>query len=165
MPENKAEFSKKVMKEVEALFERYPKKVHALLMLLHLAQRENGGWLPEGWDEYLARLCETTVNHVRGVITFYNMFRTVPIGKHHVMVCTCVPCGLCGGDRVLEHLEHRLGLRPGQTSKDGLFSLEEVQCLAACDKAPLIQINEEVYGNVTFDEIDRMLEEARRKSA
>ena len=165
MPEAKPEFSKKAMKEVEALFARYPKKVHALLPLLHLAQRETGGWLPEGWDAYLASLCDTTVNHVRGVITFYNMFRTEPIGRNHVMVCTCVPCGLCGGDRVLEHLEHRLGLRPGQTSKDGLFSLEEVQCLAACDKAPLIQVNEDVYGPVSFDEIDRILEEARRKSA
>jgi len=160
-----AEFSKKVMKEVDALFARYPKKVHALGMLLHLAQRENTGYLPEGWDAYLAKLCETTVNHVRGVITFYNMYRTEPPGRYHVMVCTCVPCGLCGGDKVLEHLEHRLGIRPGQTSKDSLFSLEEVQCLAACDQAPLIQINEEVHHRVSFEQIDRLIEEARRKSA
>jgi NADH-quinone oxidoreductase E subunit len=159
------EFSKKAMKEVDALFSRYPKKVHALGMLLHLAQRENGGYLPEGWDAYLAKLCETTVTHVRGVITFYNMYRTEPPGKYHVMVCTCVPCGLCGGDKVLEHIEHRLNVRPGQTTKDGMFSLEEVQCLAACDQAPLIQINEEVHHRVTFDQIDRIIDEARRKSA
>jgi NADH-quinone oxidoreductase E subunit len=159
------EFNKKAMKEVDALFGRYPKKVHALGMLLHLAQRENAGYLPPGWDAYLARLCETTVNHVRGVITFYNMYRTEPPGKYHLMVCTSVPCGLCGGDKVLEHLEHRLGIHPGQTSKDGLFSLEEAQCLAACDQAPLIQINEEVHNRVSFDQIDRLIDEARRKSA
>ena len=81
------------------------------------------------------------------------------------MVCTSVPCGLCGGDKVLEHLEHRLNLAPGQTSKDGLFSLEEVQCLAACDKAPLIQINAEVHERVTYDQIDALIEEAYRKPA
>ena len=160
-----AEFDKKVLKEVESLFSRYPKKVHALLPVLHLAQRENSGWLPPGWDAYAAELCETTVNHVRGVITFYNMFRTEAPGQFHLVVCTCVPCGFCGGDQVLEHLEHKLGIRPGQTTRDGLFSLEEAQCLAACDQAPLLQVDKQVHNRVTFEEIDRLLDEARRKSA
>ena len=74
-------FSEAVLKEVEALFARYPVKVNALLPLLHMAQRENGGWLQPGWDAYIAELCEATLNHVRGVITFYNMFRTEPPGR------------------------------------------------------------------------------------
>ena len=93
------------------------------------------------------------------------MFRTEPPGKNLLMVCTSVPCGLCGGDKVLEEVEHKLGLRPGQTSVDGLFSLEEVQCLAACDKAPLIQVNADVHGRVTSEEIDRLIAEARKKTA
>lgn len=159
------EFNPKTLKEADALCERYAEKLHALLPLLHLVQRENGGWLPPGWDAYIAEYCGTTLNHVRGVITFYNMFHTEPVGKYHLMVCTCVPCGLCGGDGVLEHLEQRLGLRPGQTSPDGLFSLEEVQCLAACDKAPLVQVNEEVYERVGPDQLDKLIDDARKKSA
>jgi len=156
-------FSKAALKEVNTLFSRYPQKVHALLPVLHIAQRENQGWLPEGWDAYVAELCETTVNHVRGVITFYNMFKTRPVGKYHVLVCTCLPCGLCGGDNLLEYLEEKLEVHPGQTSADGLFSLEEAQCLAACDKAPLMLINEELHENVTFDDVDAWVAQARRK--
>lgn len=161
----KAEFSNTVLKEVDTLFTRYPQKVNALLPVLHIAQRENNGWLPPGWDVYVAELCETTLNHVRGVITFYNMFRTAPIGKHHIMVCTCLPCGLCGGVEILEHLEKRLGVHPGETSEDGLFSLEEVQCLAACDQAPLMVVNEEMQKRITVEEIDGWIDEARAKKA
>lgn len=156
-------FDKKTLAEVDALFQRYPEKVHALLPVLHLVQRENQGWIPPGWDAYVADLCEVTVNHVRGVITFYNMFRQMPPGRHHVMVCTCVPCGLCDGDTLLEHLEHRLGVRPGQTTPDGAFSLEEVQCLAACDKAPLMQVDDELRGPLTLEEADAWLERMRGK--
>lgn len=160
-----AGFSDAVLKEVEALFGRYPQKIHALLPVLHLAQRENAGWLPEGWDAYIAELCGTTVNHVRGVITFYNMFNTHPPGKHHIMVCTCVPCGLCNGDKTLEHLEHALAISPGQTTKDGLFSLEEAQCLAACDKAPLMMVNGDLHEQVTPEKIDKWIAEVRSKGA
>lgn len=156
-------FSDAAMKEISALFGRYPKKVYALLPVLHLAQRENQGWLPEGWDSYVAGLCDTTVNHVRGVITFYNMFRTRPVGKYHLMVCTCVPCGLCGGEKLLEHLEEKLGIFPGQTSADGLFSLEEAQCLAACDKAPLMLVNQNMHERLTLEQVDELLAAARKK--
>lgn len=156
-------FSNSALKEVNEWFGRYPHKVHALLPVLHIVQRENDGWLPEGWDSYVAGLCETTVNHVRGVITFYNMFKTRPVGKYHLMVCTCVPCGLCGGDKLLEHLEEKLGVHPGQTSADGLFSLEEAQCLAACDKAPLMMVNENMHGHLTLEQLDQLLDAAKMK--
>ena len=157
------EFSKPVLKEIEGLVGRYPRKIHALLPILHIAQRENDGWLPGGWDAYVADLCETTVNHVRGVITFYNMFKTRPVGLNHILVCTSLPCGLCGGDTLLQHLEHRLGLSPGQTSADGRFSLEEAQCLAACDKAPLMLVNEELHERVTHAQVDQWVAQARKK--
>ena len=155
------EFSDAVKKEAEALFSRYPEKVHALLPILHLAQRENSGWLPPGWDAYVAQLCETSLNHVRGVISFYNMFKTHPVGRYHVLVCTCVPCGNCGGQDVMEHLEHKLGVRPGQVTTDGLFSIEESQCLAACDKAPLMLVNEELHEKLTLEELDKWVERIR----
>jgi NADH-quinone oxidoreductase subunit E len=159
-------FSDAAMKDVTTLFGRYPKKVHALLPLLHLVQRENAGFIPREWDAYVADLCECTVNHVRGVITFYNMFRTSAPGKHHIMVCTCVPCGLCGGDKLLEHLEHKLGIHAGQTTDDGMFSIEEAQCLAACDKAPLMVVNEGVpMAHVSHDQVDAWIDEARKKKA
>jgi NADH-quinone oxidoreductase E subunit len=161
----KVGFSDAVLKEVNALFGRYPQKVHALLPLLHIAQRVNGGWLPPGWEAYVAELCETTLNHVRGVVTFYNMYKTQPVGKYHIMVCTCLPCGLCGGAEVLEHLEHRLGIAPGNTTADGQFSLEEAQCLAACDQAPLMLVNEDLQKRITLEEIDRWIDEARAKKA
>lgn len=161
----KVAFSDAVLKEVNDLFARYPKKVHALLPVLHIAQRENSGWLPPGWDAYVAELCETTLNHVRGVITFYNMYKTAPVGRYHIMVCTCLPCGLCGGVEVLEHLEHKLGVTPGNTTGDGLFSLEEAQCLAACDQAPLMMVNEDLQKRITLEEIDRWIDEARAKKA
>ena len=154
-------FKDAVIKEVDALFSRYPHKVHALLPILHIAQRENAGWLPPGWDAYVAELCETSLTHVRGVISFYNMFKTEPVGKYHVLVCTCVPCGLCGGADVLEHLEERLGVRPGQVTTDGLFSIEEAQCLAACDKAPLMLVNEDLHERLTLEELDKWVDRIR----
>jgi NADH-quinone oxidoreductase subunit E len=161
----KVGFSEAVLKEVDALFARYPQKVHALLPLLHIAQRENAGWLPPGWDAYVAELCETTLNHVRGVITFYNMFKTEPVGRYHILVCTCLPCGLCGGAEVMEHLEHRLGITSGNVTPDGLFSLEEAQCLAACDQAPLMLVNDNLQKRITLEQIDRWIAEARAKKA
>ena len=154
-------FSPKIMREVKQLFGRYPLKVHALLPLLHIAQRENSGWLPRGMDAYIADLCETTVTHVRGVITFYNMFKTEPVGRNHFLVCASLPCGLCGGLDLLHSLEHKLGIRAGQTTEDRLFSLEEAQCLAACDKAPMLYLNEELHGNLTDEDIDRLISRAR----
>ena len=165
MPVANVGFSDAVLKEINALFARYPKKVHALLPVLHIAQRENNGWLQPGWDAYVAEICGTTLNHVRGVITFYNMFRSTAPGVYHIMVCTCVPCGLCGGMEILEHLESRLGIHPGETTEDRKFSLEEVQCLAACDQAPLMVVNEDMQKRITVEEIDHWIDEARAKKA
>ena len=152
-------FATSVLREVEGLFARYPRKVHALLPVLHLVQRENEGWIPPGWDAYVARLCETTQNHVRGVITFYNMFHTRRVGRCHLMVCTCVPCGLGGGAELLERVSERLGIAPGQTSADGRFSLEESQCLAACDRAPLVLVGDTLHGPLSFDQLDALLDD------
>ncbi|MDH4224066.1 MAG: NAD(P)H-dependent oxidoreductase subunit E [Deltaproteobacteria bacterium] len=151
------------MKEVQGLFKRYPKKQHALLPILHLVMRENQGCVPEGWEDYVAELCETSLNHIRGVITFYDMIRKEPTGKFHIRVCTCVPCGMCGGDQIKNHIIKKLAIHPGHTTPDGLFSLEEVQCLAACDKAPLIQVNGNNPEKVTEESIDIWIQEMRQK--
>lgn len=161
----KIELSKAGRKEAEALFARYPKKVHALLPVLHIFQRENEGWLPEGCDQAAADLCEVPVNHVREVITFYNMFKQEPVGRNHILVCTSPPCGLCGGPELLELLEDKLGVVPGKTTTDGLFSLEEAQCLAACDQAPLMKVNGELHGRVTEEGLEQWIAEVRGRKA
>jgi len=158
-------FKEPVLKEVQALFKQYPKKNYVLLPVLHLVMRENQGCIPEGWDQYVADLVDSDVTHVRGVISFYDMFRKEPMGKYHVRVCTCVPCGMCGGGTVLEHLEHQLGISAGQRTPDGMFSIEEVQCLAACDKAPLVQINENLPEKVTTESLDRWMNEVRSRKS
>ncbi len=155
-------FNKQTIEEVHTLFTRYPRKLHALLPVLHLAQRENNGWLPPGWDSHVAELCETSLNHVRGVMTFYNMFKHHPVGRFHIMVCTCVPCGLCKGMELLSHLEKRLGIHTDNITEDGLFSLEEAQCLAACDRAPLMMINQRVFGPLSLEAVDEWIEAVRR---
>ena len=146
------------MAEVNELFARYPKKVHALLPILHLAQRDNGGWLPPGWDVCVAELCETNLNHVRGVVTFYNMFKRHPVGQYHLMVCSCLPCGLCGGLDLMKHLEEYLKIHVGGITADNLFSLEEAQCLAACDKAPLMMVNLQLYGPLKLEVVDEWID-------
>ncbi len=135
-------FEGPILKQVQALFDRYPQKIHALLPVLHLAQQQNQGWLSPAWLEYVADQCDTTLNHVRGVVTFYNMFKTSPVGKNHIMVCTSLPCGLCHGADLLHGLETKLGIMAGETTEDGMFSLEEAQCLAACDQAPMMLVND-----------------------
>lgn len=157
-------FQDETLREVEQLFARYPKRVHALLPVLHLAQRENHGWLPSGWDRYIAQLCGVTLNHVRGVITFYNMFKTRPVGRNHILVCNCLPCGLCGGQNLLEHLEHRLRITPGNTTQDQLFSLEEAQCLAACDKAPLMLVNGTLHEKLSMEAVDAWIRRVRNQA-
>ncbi|MDH4120453.1 MAG: NAD(P)H-dependent oxidoreductase subunit E [Deltaproteobacteria bacterium] len=156
-------FSSAVMKEVEGIFQRYPRKEHALLPLIHLVLRENKGCVPEEWDQVLADMVGVSLNHVRGVITFYDMLQREPRGKHHIRVCTSIPCGLCGGDKVLERMEDALGIHAGQTTPDGMISLEEVQCIAACDKAPLIQVDDHFAQQVDPDRVEEVVAAMRRK--
>ena len=152
-------FSPEVLKKAENILNRYPIKVNALLPMLHLAQRENNGYLTSEWLLHVAELCEVPPTHVEGVATFYTMFKFEPPGKYHLQVCTNLSCGLCGGEEILKHIENRLHTHAEQTSEDGQFSVEEVECLGACGYAPVMIVNEDFHEKLTISEVDHLLDQ------
>lgn len=155
-------FSPEVQKKAENILSRYPIKVNALLPMLHLAQRENNGYLNSECLLHVAKLCEAPPTHVEGVATFYTMFKFEPPGKYHLQVCTNLTCGLCGGEEILEHIENRIRAHAGQTSEDGRFSVEEVECLGACGDAPVMIVNEDYHEKLTISEVDHLLDQLEK---
>ncbi|HVM37728.1 MAG TPA: NAD(P)H-dependent oxidoreductase subunit E [Sphingomicrobium sp.] len=144
---------------------RYPegRQVSAVIPLLDLAQRQVGaetqtqGWLPIPVMEFVARELETTPIRVLEVATFYSMFNLAPVGRFHVQVCGTTPCMLRGSDDVLDACYKR-GLKKGHTTADGLFTLNEVECLGACANAPMVQINDDNYEDLTADSMGAILD-------
>ena len=155
-------FSKKTKPQVDKLLSRYPIRQNALIPILLLAQKENGGWLTEKWMQYIAEVCDVPLTHVEGVVTFYTMLRLKRPGKYHLQICTCVPCCLLGGSELLEQTEKKLNIHAGHTTDDGVFSIEEMECIGACSNAPAIIINEDYQENVTEEEMEKMIDEMRK---
>jgi NADH-quinone oxidoreductase subunit E len=139
---------------------RYPSRRSALLPLLHLAQ-ERDGYVAEDAMEHIAELLDITPSEVIGTASFYTMFKREPVGTHLVSVCTNIACLLDGGLELLEHAEQTLGIRPEGNSADGMFALEEVECLAHCDKAPCVQVNYRFFGPVTPADFDGLCDDLR----
>jgi NADH-quinone oxidoreductase subunit E len=139
---------------------RYPVKKSALIPLLHLAQ-EQDGWVTDDAMEHIAELVECTPAEVIGTCTFYEMFKREPVGRYIVNVCTNISCLLVGGEELLHHAEHTLGVKAGGTSDDGLFTVEDVECIAACTEAPCLQINYRYFHRITHDEFDRVIDDLR----
>jgi NADH-quinone oxidoreductase E subunit len=158
------EFPPQVQAEIEALFGRYPTRRAAVLPILWIAQRELG-WISTEVIEYVARLCELPPSNVYGVVSFYTMYNRSPKGKYVLQLCTNLSCQLRGAEHILDCLREKLGIGPGETTSDGLFSLEEVECLAACEMAPMIQVNEDYEGPLTVESaralVDRLRENGR----
>ena len=151
------EFSPETLKEFQATVARYPKKEAAMLPVLYLAQREFGHLGPEAID-YVAKLMGQAPARVYGVVSFYTMYNMAPIGRHHIQVCRTLPCALRGAEEVTEFLKKKLGIECGQTTPDGRFTLSEVECLASCGTAPMMQVNDDYYENLTAEKIDQILE-------
>ncbi len=134
-----------------------PKKRALLLSALYLAQ-EQFGWLsPEAIRRVADRL-DLSTGQVVSAASFYSMFRFEPQGRYHIQVCEGLSCYLLGTQSLLDYLQARLGLEPGETSLDGKVSFEVVQCLAACDVAPALKVNDELFGSLTIEKIDILLE-------
>ena len=153
-------FSDAVLAEYRAILARYPERRAALLPTLWLAQREFG-WLSLPVLEYVAQLMEFPLAWVTATASFYTMYWKQPPGRWHLQVCRNLPCALRGADDIRATLESRLGIRPGEKTADGRFSLEEVECLASCDTAPVLQVNNtEYHENLTVERtlalIDRL---------
>ena len=150
------EFSPEALKEFEATVARYPKKEAAMLPVLYIAQREFGHLGPQA-IEYVARLMDQAPARVQGVVSFYTMYYTKPIGRYHIQVCRTLPCALRGAEQVTELLKKKLGIECGQTTVDHRFTLSEVECLASCGTAPMMQVNDDYYENLTEEKIDEIL--------
>ncbi len=146
-----------VAKEIIA---RYPRPKSALIPLLHLAQ-EQDGYVADDAMEHLAELVGITPAEVLGTCSFYEMFKREPVGKYMINVCTNISCQLLGGEELLHHAEKTLGIRPGGTTDDGLFTLEDVECIAACTEAPCLQVNYRYKYKLDNADFDAMIEDLR----
>ena len=142
------------------IIERYPVPKSALIPLLHLAQ-EQDGYVAEDAMEHIAELIGCTPAEVLGTCSFYEMLKREPVGQYVVNVCTNISCLLLGGEQLLHHLEQKLGVRAGSTTPDGVFTLEDVECIAACTEAPCLQVNYRYFHRVTNAEADRLIDDLR----
>lgn len=149
---------------IDAMIAQYPVKRSALVPMLLYAQDELGLLTPEVIRGIAARL-ELDELAVREVIGYYSMLRLHPAGRYHVQVCTNISCQLRGADRIWDHCRSRLGLQNHQTTPDGIFSLEEVECIGACSWAPALQVNYDFHQQLTPEKVDQILDGYRRKGA
>jgi NADH-quinone oxidoreductase subunit E len=156
-------FSEEFETRFAAMLTHYPTKRSALVPTLLYAQDEVGFISDEVIAELAQRL-DLTELEVRNVISYYSMLTTKPRGKYNVQVCTNIACMLRGGEELLEHCEKKLGIGHKGTTSDGLFSLEEVECIGACSWAPAVQVNYDFHENLTNADLDRVLDEYRNKA-
>ena len=160
----KPQFSPAAQAEIKRLLTHYPddRKKSALLPVLHIAQAEFGGWVSPEVQDLVAETLGLTPIEVYEVSTFYTMFNLKPVGKHVLEICRTGPCMLRGSDELTAHLERITGAKVGETSPDGLFTLKEVECLAACGFAPVVQVREQYYESLDTEEnVQAMLSELK----
>ncbi|RYG36315.1 NAD(P)H-dependent oxidoreductase subunit E [bacterium] len=152
-------FSPEGVHEMERLKEHYPTLKSVILPALWLAQREYGGFLSAEAIAEVAFRLRRAFAEVEGVATFYSLYNAVHVpGRHKLELCTCLSCHVNGTWEVRDHLKRRLGIRHGETTPDGMFTLEEVECLNACDRAPVMQVGDQYFGPLSIAETDALLE-------
>jgi len=154
------EFNQETLNLVKQIISRYPegRQKSALLPLLHIAQSENNGWLSAEAMDYVATLLDIQPIEVYEVASFYSMFNLQPVGNCVIEVCQTGPCWLSGSEKILAHFQKRLGIKPGETTADGKFTLKTVECLAACGNAPVIQVGTEYHENISIQKADELLD-------
>ncbi len=157
------QFSQEKLNKVAEIIARYPegKQKSALIPLLHLAQEEFGGWLDVPVMDYVASLLSINPIEVYEVATFYTMFNMKPVGKYVLEVCQTGPCMLCGSDKIIDHIKNKLGIKEGETTADGLFTLKPAECLGACGYAPMMQLGKFYKEHLTIEKVDKLIEELR----
>jgi len=166
-PENNSdipfEFNDENVKRANAIMSIYPEghKRAAVIPLLDLAQRQVGGWLPISAMHHVAEFIGMPRMRVYEVATFYTMFMRNPVGKYHIQICTTTPCWLRGSDEILAAIKENLNIKVGETSKDKMFTLSEVECLGACVNAPMVQINDDYYEDLTVKDTNEILEDLK----
>jgi NADH-quinone oxidoreductase E subunit len=156
-------FSQESQDKIKKLRSRYPNDMAACLPLLHLAQEEFG-WVSQEAMDLVAETLELPPAHVYGVATFYTMYNKVKVGTYHLQVCTNVSCMLCGAYDVRGRVENKLGIKVGETTPDGMFTLTEVECLAYCGTAPAVQVNDDIYELVSPDKVDELIDKLKAEA-
>jgi len=156
-------FSEEFEQRFAEMLKHYPTKRSVLVPTLLYAQDE-GGYLSDELIAEIARRLDLTELEVRNVVSYYSMLTTKPRGKYKVQVCTNIACMLRGGEELFQHCEKKLGVGHKGTTADGLFSLEEVECIGACSWAPAAQVNYDFHENLTAEKLDRVLDEYRKLS-
>jgi NADH-quinone oxidoreductase, E subunit len=151
-----AAFSPAVEAEIDRHLAKYPVKRSAILPLMFIVQRERGYLDPPGVS-YLAKRLSLRITDIWEVATFYSMLHTKPIGRYHIQVCRTLSCKILGADKITQYCSDKLGIKPGETTADGRFSLSEVECLGSCGTAPMFQINFYYHENLTPEKVDDIL--------
>ena len=159
-------FSEEKLNKVKEIVARYPegKQKSALIPVLHLAQDEFGGWLDAPVMDYVAELLQLLPIEVYEVATFYSMFNTKQVGKYLLEVCRTGPCMLNGSDQIIEHIKNKLGIKEGETTADGLFTLKPAECLGACGYAPMMQLGKFYKEHLTKEKVDQLIDELRAQA-
>lgn len=164
VPEEIAKFSPEVEAEIDRHLAKYPRKRSAILPVMFIVQREREGYLDPPGVAYIADRLGIRITDVWEVATFYSMINTEPVGKYHVQVCRTLSCKILGAGEITRRCSEKLGLKPGETSEDKMFSLSEVECLGSCGTAPMMQINFDYHENLTLQKVDEILDRCRDNS-
>jgi NADH-quinone oxidoreductase subunit E len=151
-------------KELSEHCSHYPSRQVGLIYVLQKLQEYYGGWLPDEAVTEAANIVGIPEPEVEGVTTFYNWFFREPVGKTIIACCDSISCYLCGAENLISHLEKRLGIRPGETTPDGRYTLLPVVCLGNCDRAPSVMIGETLYERVTVESLDKILDQLDAES-
>ena len=161
-PDTPFEFAPETLKRIESILSIYPEghKAAAVIPVLDLAQRQHG-WLPISAMNKAAELLNMAPMRVYEVATFYTMFNRNPVGKYHIQICTTTPCMLRNSDGILDTIRKKLNIKVGETTKDGMFTLNEVECLGACVNAPMVQINDDYYEDLESSDIEEILDDLK----
>lgn len=155
-PNRKIEFPPEVKQRFEEVLTRYPNKEAALLPTLHLVQ-ETWGWISPEAVHYVSGLLDLSPATVFGVVSFYDMYRQKPMGKYNLRVCTNLSCMVTNAYDIYEHLCEKLQVTPGEETKDGMFSVVEVECLGSCGTAPVVQVNDDYHESMSVEKMDALL--------
>tara|TARA_B100000315_G_scaffold172495_1_gene160981 strand:- start:17037 stop:17564 length:528 start_codon:yes stop_codon:yes gene_type:complete len=153
-------FSSEAKKRISLVLKRYPIKSSALLPLLNLAQEEEG-FVSEDSMREIAKLLDLTPPKVYEVATFYTMLNLKPIGRFHLQVCKSLMCALVGSETLLKWIDQELGIKPGETTQDNMFTLNTVECLASCGTAPMMKVNNDYFEHLTHEKVCQLFEDLR----
>jgi NADH-quinone oxidoreductase E subunit len=158
VPEEMAVFSPEVEAEIDRHLAKYPVKRSAILPLMFIVQRERNGYLDPPGVAYLADRLGLRITDIWEVATFYSMINTEPLGLYHIQICKTLSCKIMGEPAITEHVCNRLGIRPGETTPDGRFTVSLVECLGSCGTAPMLQMGFDYHENLTTAKVDELID-------